>query len=81
MKHTQNHSPRSVCNKVDMPHLSTTIIKTPIFEWYVVMCGSKNWHQKRHVFKTYWSVCSIHGNHSKLNSQHDQAEDFHFDNE
>ena len=24
----------------------TTVIRAPIFEWYVVRCGSKNWHQK-----------------------------------
>ena len=29
-----------------MPKSSTAIIWTPIFEWSVVRCGSKNWHQK-----------------------------------
>ena len=28
-----------------MPKLKTTIIWTPVFERYVVRCGSKNWHQ------------------------------------
>ena len=32
--------------KVDMPKSNTTIMWTPIFEGYVVKCGSKNWHQK-----------------------------------
>ena len=27
-----------------MPKSNTTIMWTPIFGWYVVRCGSKNWH-------------------------------------
>ena len=30
-------------SKVDVPKWDTTIIRTPIFEWYVVKCGSKKW--------------------------------------
>ena len=41
-----------VCtSKVDVPKWDTTIIHTPIFEWYVVKCESKNGHKKRHLVK------------------------------
>ena len=30
--------------KVVVPNSNTTIIWTPILEWYVVGCGSENWH-------------------------------------
>lgn len=32
--------------KVDVPSSNTTITWTPVFEWYVVRCRSKNGHQK-----------------------------------
>ena len=32
--------------KVQLPKSNTIIIWTPIVEWYVVRCGSKNWCQK-----------------------------------
>ena len=32
--------------KGDMPNSNIAIMWTPIFEWYVVMCGSKNRHPK-----------------------------------
>ena len=35
-----------VALKVDVPNLNTTVIWTPVFEWYMVKCGSKNWPQK-----------------------------------
>jgi hypothetical protein len=31
---------------------TTTIIGTRVFEQYVVICGSKNWHQKDMCLKT-----------------------------
>jgi len=34
-----------------MPKLNTTMIYTPIFEWYVVRCGFKNWHHKHMCLK------------------------------
>ena len=34
----------TILYKVDVPKSKTTIIWTPIFEWYVVRCGSKNRH-------------------------------------
>ena len=33
-------------NKRDNPYLVTFLIKTPIFEWYVLWCGFKNILQK-----------------------------------
>jgi hypothetical protein len=32
--------------QVSVPTFNTTIIWTPLFEWYVVTCGSKGGHQK-----------------------------------
>ena len=32
--------------KVDNPYLVTFLIMTPILEWYVIWCGSKNGYQK-----------------------------------
>ena len=37
--------------KRDMPTLSTTMIWTPIFEWYMVMCETKNEHQRDMVLQ------------------------------
>ena len=37
--------------KVSRPTLVTYPYWTPIFEWCMVRCGSKNGHQKTHVFK------------------------------
>ena len=31
---------------VDVPKLNTIIFWTPILEWHVVKCGSKNGHQR-----------------------------------
>ena len=36
----------SLWNKVDMCNLVTYLYWTPIFEWYVVWCGSKSKYQK-----------------------------------
>ena len=40
-----------VCYQVDDPYLVAFLTKTPIFEWYVVRCGSKNGYQKHMCFK------------------------------
>ena len=56
-----------------MPKLNTTTIRTSIFEWYVVGCGSKNFHPKTYVFKRDWTMCSEHANHFKFNDQHDRG--------
>jgi hypothetical protein len=63
--------PNKVCYQVDDPYSVAFLTKTPIFEWYVVWCGSKNGYQKH--------MCPRFYNHSKLNSQlnwgdlHDQV--------
>jgi hypothetical protein len=36
----------SCTHKEDVPESNMVIICTPIFEWYVIRCGSKNGHQK-----------------------------------
>jgi len=33
-------------HKKDVPNLHTYADWTPVFEWYVVKCGSRNGHQK-----------------------------------
>ena len=33
-------------SKVDNPHSVTFLIEVPIFEWYMIWCGSKNGYQK-----------------------------------
>jgi hypothetical protein len=40
-----------ITTKAEVPNYNTTIIWTPIFEWYVVGCGSKNRHQNDTYFK------------------------------
>ena len=57
--------------KVDVAKSNTTKIWTSTFEWYVVRYGSKNMHQKMHVFRNNWTTCSKYANHSKFNSQCD----------
>ena len=56
--------------KVDMSKLDILKFWTPLSEWYVVRCGSKNWHQKD-VFKRKWTTCSKYPKHTRLSSQHD----------
>jgi hypothetical protein len=59
--------------KVDMPNFNTTIIWILIFEWYVVMCGFKNGHQKYMCLKEI-GLCAQHMlNHSSLDDQHDSG--------
>ena len=41
---------------------------TPIIDWHVDRCGSKNGY-KKHVIKKDWNMCSKYDNHSKSNSQ------------
>ena len=53
-----------------MPNSVTYLNKTPIFDWCVIRCGSKNGHQKKQMFKRDWTTCSIFVNHSRNNSQH-----------
>ena len=74
--------------KLDVPKSNIAIIWTPMFERYLVRCGSKQTHtKKKHVVKIDWSTCSKYANHFILNSQHDwedllnEHEHLHFDNE
>ena len=53
-----------------MPDLVTYLIQIPIFEWYMVRCGSTNGYKKRQVFKRHWTMCSRYDNYSRFNSQH-----------
>ena len=57
-------------NNVDVLNLITYRNRTPIFEWYVVRCGSKNNYQKKHVYERNWTARSTYDNHSRFNSQH-----------
>ena len=59
-----------------MPTLVTYLNWTPIFEWYVVQCGSKN-NGIRHGFQLKdfsprkdWIACSEYDNHFRFNNQH-----------
>ena len=39
------------CTKGDNPYLVTFLMRTSIFEWYVVWCDSKNRYQKDRCLK------------------------------
>ena len=43
--------------KASGPNSVTYLCQTPIFEWCVVRCGSKN-GPKRHMFKRDWTMLS-----------------------
>ena len=60
--------PNVVHYQVDDPYSVAFLTKTPIFNWYVVWCGSKNGYQK-HVLQKDWTMCPRYDNHSKVNSQ------------
>ena len=53
---------------VDMPNSITYLDQTPIFEWYLVRCGSKNRYQKDMCIEEIGLTCSKYDNHSRLNS-------------
>ena len=76
--------------KVDNPYSVTSLIRTPIFELYVISCGSKNRNQDDKFFKRDWTACSKNVIHPMLNSQHNserpirpknEHENLHFENE
>ena len=54
---------------VDLCYSITPKIWTPIFEWCVVRCGSKN-GQLKYVFKRDWTTCLKYVTHSRFNGQH-----------
>ena len=48
---TKPHKVPTLSTKVDSLYLATLLIKTPIIEWYVVWCGSKNGYRKTMLLK------------------------------
>jgi len=48
--------------KVDVPKSNTILTWTPIFEWCVVRCETKNWYQKHMCWKEIWIACSKYAN-------------------
>ena len=54
-----------------MPSSVAYVNWTPIFEWFVVSCGSKNMYEKDVCLQEIWIACSNYDNHSDLNNQHD----------
>lgn len=38
-------------DNVDVPNLVTSLLRKPIFEWYMIRCDSKNIIPKGHMFK------------------------------
>ena len=53
----------------DKVGVSDSLHWTPVCEWYLVWCGSKNGYQKDISFNRDWTVCSNYDNHIKLNIQ------------
>jgi hypothetical protein len=52
MQLLQVQAPKLCCfAKVKVPKSNIAIIWTPIYDWYVVRCGSKNRHLTKCVFK------------------------------
>jgi hypothetical protein len=48
---TRPHKVPTLSTKVEGPYLATLLIRTPIIEWYVVWCGSKNGYRKTMLWK------------------------------
>ena len=61
--------PRHLHSKVEVPKLVTYLYWTPICEWYVVWCVSKNGYEKDMCLKEIGLKCSNHANHSSFNGQ------------
>ena len=57
-------------NKVwGLPSSITHLNRTPIFEWYVVLCGSKKGYHKDTCLLKDWIACSNYNTQSRSNSQ------------
>ncbi len=54
---------------MEVPKVIPYLNRTNIFQWYVVMCSSKNGYQKGHVSQGDWTPCSKYDNHFELNSE------------
>jgi hypothetical protein len=62
-------------------HDSVTRLKhTPMFEWYVVGCVSKNIHQKYVCLPKIGFISSKFVNHCRLNIQHNRVGPIHYFN-
>ena len=59
-----------VQDKVDNPYSVTFLIRTPVIEWYVVWCGTKNGYQKGMCLKEVGLHAQKYDNHSMFNRQH-----------
>jgi hypothetical protein len=57
--------------EVDVPHSNTTIVWTPIFEWYAIRHGSKNQTKHTYMFKRDWTTRSEYANHPRFNDEND----------
>ena len=57
-------------DKVDNPYSDTFLIRTPVFEGYVVWCGSKNRDQKGMCLKEVGLNAQNNDNHTMFNRQH-----------
>ena len=60
----------NLTHKVDNPYSVTSLIRTPIFELYVISCGSKNGNQEDMFFKRVLDCMLKICYHPMLNSQH-----------
>lgn len=54
--------------KLDVPNSVFDLERTPLFEWCILECESKNGHH--HVVNGDWTVCSKFVNHSRCSSKH-----------
>ena len=52
-----------------MSNLLIDLIPPPIFEWYVVMCGSNNGYHTSMCVNKDWIACLQYDNHSRFNKQ------------
>ena len=76
-------------SKVGVPNLVIDLNHIPIFEWYIVQCGSKNKYHKIHVFERDWTLCLVWVIYYKVDSQKgggaiwpfNKDENLHFGNE
>ena len=57
-----------------MPNVVVGLEYTPIFEWDLVGCLSKNGTPNKHVLKRNWTMCSKFINHSRYNNPHNGGE-------
>lgn len=63
--------PQVVCYdiKLTRPNFNTIIVRTLVFEWYLVGVNLRI-IIKKHAFKRDWTMCSNYVNYSRLNGNH-----------